>query len=683
MLGGEQFPPTKEVLTWQNWDETSRKRIFNIYGTTEMSCWASIHEVTKDDLLSGEVALGDALDQTNFGFTPDLNSTLGLEEVILASSTRISFVDDKNCDEAIDQGLLLAYPTGDLVRRCKDKIFFFGRKNDIIKKFGERINLGQIESVSSEVVPAVACVHTKKKIVLFVKTEDDQVVGTLKRHLHAKLKSSEVPDEVRKISFFPLSENGKVCKQRLREIYKDLLREDRERRIEAEESFLEAINQILNLQLGTASSSSSDEPDGKRMRTDMDSTFKALGGTSFDALRISMKLEDQTGLSNGLLPKLLGESHSIRDICRYLKDLKPSDSQFAFVHPQRVASANISKIVKRFDLHKCIDASPTVVWIGGEPFVSVGSHSHRLITVNARTLELQSEASLGDRIEGEVSAMDEAGLVGCYDGNLHSFDLRSGGLNWKFESGGMIKSKPLVVGDRIIFGNYNYEMNLRCIRQTAGDTVELEWEKLIGTRGILAAPLLIDSASVLICTLDGTCELLNIDGTTIWSKKLDSPIFSSPQKVPGRDEIIVAEVSKKVHCLDFDGNFLWNFDTDGHIFSSFLFHQESESETKILFGCHDKKLRCLNYNHQRQSVYLDWSADLQSQIYGTPAMTSINTENFVISCATDGSINFVKLSNGTVRHTHKLPGDIFSSPKIFERTLFVGCRDNFLYCIQF
>lgn len=683
MLGGEQFPSTKEVLSWQDWDGSSTKRVFNIYGTTEVSCWAMIHEVTRADLDSGEVPLGELLEGTSHAFSPDLNSNSGLEELVLTSQKRVCFVDDKKWDQELDGDHYFAQHTGDLVRRNNNKVYFYGRINDIIKKHGERVNLNTIEITASEIIQAVACIYMKKKIVLFVKTDDDHQVQVLTSFLKVKLKPSEVPDEIRRISFFPLSENGKVSKQQLKEIYKDLLKEDRERRLEAEESFLEAINQILNLKLGKTPSQNSDEPDGKRMRTDMDLTFKALGGTSFDALRISMKLEDQTGFSNGLLPKLLGEQHSIRDICHYLKDLKLTNGHQ--VESQRVISTRItSEVVVRFNLEKCVDSSPALIQIGNQSFVTVGSHSHKLITINATDLTTVSKAELADRVECEVAEMGQSALVGCYDGNLYSFDLLAGTINWKFDSKGMIKSKPLVVGELAIFGNYNYESNLWCLQRNESGEMKLKWKRMVGSRGILSSPMLVSNSSALICTLGGICELVDLeDGAAIWSKTFESPIFSSPLKVPGREEFLVAEVSKIVHCIDFSGNSVWNFKADGHIFSSFLFHQETEDEVKILFGCHDKKLRCLKYSFASRSAALEFSVELQSQIYGTPRLTSVNSEHFVISCTTNGFVNFVKLSNGEIEHSHKLPGEIFSTPVTKDRLLFVGCRDNFLYCLRF
>lgn len=349
--------------------------------------------------------------------------------------------------------------------------------------------------------------------------------------------------------------------------------------------------------------------------------------------------------------------------------------------PFRVNSSSIvTEVVQRFNLEKCVDASPALLHVGDEHLISVGSHAHQLITIDANSLKILSKCKLGDRIESEVRLSKQSGIVGCYDGLLYSFNFKTGTVDWSFDSKGMIKSKALVVGDLTIFGNYNYETNLWCLDSSGS----LIWNRLVGSRGILAAPLLVEDSSVLICTLDGTVELINAaDGTRIWTKKFETPVFSSPQKIPGRNAILIAEVSKIVHCIDYKGATIWNFQTDGHIFSSFTFDQSNENEVKILFGCHDKKLRCLNYNYGNQIVNLHWSVELPSHIFGTPKLAKINSENFVISAATGGQINFIKLSDGKVEHSHKLPGEIFSTPVIFERKLFVGCRDDFLYCIQF
>jgi hypothetical protein len=104
-------------------------------------------------------------------------------------------------------------------------------------------------------------------------------------------------------------------------------------------------------------------------------------------------------------------------------------------------------------------------------------------------------------------------------------------------------------------------------------------KKMVGTLEILATPFLIEEWSIFVATLDGTTELIDLN------QKFESPIFSTPRIIIiDRDELIIAEVPGVVHRIDFVGIFLRTIKTDGHIFSSFLLHQEEEDCMKILFG---------------------------------------------------------------------------------------------------
>lgn len=647
-----------------------------------MSCWAMMHEVTKEDLIAGEIPLGNLLSQTNVGFSCDIYRNQEEEQLLLLSSTRYCYVDDKKIDRQIAEDVSIAYLTGDIVRRVDGKIFYYGRRDEMIKRFGTRVSLCKIESVASKFFPEVACVYTKKKLVLFCKSEGDEEIDNLKTFLRNNLSDSEVPDDVLKISFFPLSKHGKVDKHQLKLIFKDLINDDRKKRSQIEDTFLEAINQMFNLRIAKSAiiaKGSSDEPDGKRMKSDIDLTFKALGGSSFDALRISMKLDDIFGVTNVVLPKLLSDRESIRDICSYLKKLEiKASSKIDNNHSINNQTQVLTKIIELFDMKKCIDATPNATKDG--KFLSIGSHSHEVFTIDLENLQIASKTVLGDRIESEVTFKDNIGFVGCYDGFLYCFNVTSGEILWTFDTQGKIKSKAVLHEDLLLVGNYNENSNFWCLKLNGGEQEpELKWKRLIGSRGILASPLIVDSM-IFICTLDGTIEMIDFNGIPLWTKKFEFPIFSSPQRIPERNEILFAEVVKNIHCVDFKGNEVWNFETGGEIFSSFSFQKINEMEIGIFFGCHDKILRYLKYNCHNNSVELTWSCMSKSQLFSTPKLTE---GNMIVSCSTDGHINFINSSTGLIQHYHKLPGEIFSTPLIIGRRLFVGCRNNFLYCIEY
>ena len=60
ILGGEQFPQLSNQMIQQI------KRVINIYGLTEMSCWASYYILNENDLRrNNDIPLGKALNETS------------------------------------------------------------------------------------------------------------------------------------------------------------------------------------------------------------------------------------------------------------------------------------------------------------------------------------------------------------------------------------------------------------------------------------------------------------------------------------------------------------------------------------------------------------------------------------------------------------------------------------------
>lgn len=117
-------------------------------------------------------------------------------------------------------------------------------------------------------------------------------------------------------------------------------------------------------------------------------------------------------------------------------------------------------------MDKCVDASPTLFIHQSNSFLSIGSHSHRLLNISISDGYIISELRLPDRIESQVTQYRREciGFVGCYDGCLYSFNLNDGSINWHFDSGGMIKCRPMINhNDHVIFGNYSEHHNLWCI----------------------------------------------------------------------------------------------------------------------------------------------------------------------------------------------------------------------------
>jgi acyl-CoA synthetase len=89
-FGGECFP--RSVLEYKKSDGL---KIFNLYGITEVSCWATACETTGEEL--DEVALGHALEDTVVEVRDEKGRkvTNGEGEIYIGSENRMCFVDDE------------------------------------------------------------------------------------------------------------------------------------------------------------------------------------------------------------------------------------------------------------------------------------------------------------------------------------------------------------------------------------------------------------------------------------------------------------------------------------------------------------------------------------------------------------------------------------------------------------
>lgn len=125
---------------------------------------------------------------------------------------------------------------------------------------------------------------------------------------------------------------------------------------------------------------------------------------------------------------------------------------------------------------------------------------------------------------------------------------------------------------------------------------------------------------------------------------------------------------------------IWSFRASGSVYSSFTIHKTSKSSYKILFGCYDKFVYCLEVKNDKPR--LKWKTLMESQIYSTPTLFTILDETYVVCAATIGQICLLNLNTGLCICDFYLNGECFSSPIVCKNNIYVGCRDNNLYCIQ-
>ncbi|WP_459209686.1 non-ribosomal peptide synthase/polyketide synthase [Aquimarina rhabdastrellae] len=224
LTGGEA---TTEALKGQLISATQGK-VYNVYGPTEATVWATIQELQKDN----KVNIGKPIANTQ---TYILNKQLEPQPIGVAGELCIGGIQvaegylnrsELTGEKFIPNPFKLnerIYRTGDLAKWVPNgEIEFIGRKDNQIKLRGYRIELGEIEAtlehietVQQAVVLAKDDHQGSKRLVAYVITEDEVI--NIQQELELHLPEYMVPKIYLKMGNFPLMPSGKVNRKALPE----------------------------------------------------------------------------------------------------------------------------------------------------------------------------------------------------------------------------------------------------------------------------------------------------------------------------------------------------------------------------------------------------------------------------------------------------------------------------------
>lgn len=685
-LGGEAFPSIATIERWQDWNGLQLKRIFNLYGLTEMSCWASAYEVTSDDIISKRpIPIGKPLDNsTRFELTSD-------GELVLKTNIRKCYQSSISDAEVLNHSMELSIHTGDLfIKRNDNELIFKGRTNAVVKVFGRKVDLSNLEAIAESVenVSQVSAIYDSERHIVIICVVADVAVETeeIENKIQNALQSEnvDVVCEIFRVERMPLSAHGKISKSKLLHTFNSKSVSD-ETTISHSDVFLHLLNKSLGATVSRVHIES-DERSSKRLKAAICSSFHALGGTSLKAMHLLNAMEQrfQTQFPR-LLSLMLNEAVSIAEI---VEDLEKSSNSLIENIPSSAAMDELNAETRELwsvDLKKCIDATPSILHTNGTTIVSVGSHSKLLYNVRASDGVLISSIELPDRIESQVTQYNDTyAMVGCYDGYLYCFDVVTGQICWKFYSGGMIKCKVLIISELAIFGNYSEGDNLWCVNGADGT---LRWSKRIGTKSIYSNPIQVSGTDFIVCTLNGSISRLDAtEGIIKWTIETEVPIFSTPLLVnaPKKDFIISAAVNGSIGCWDGEKNLTWSHEIDGNIFSSFDCSANDEQKTvvDVIFGSHNHHLYCLAFDTETEMCSERWKRQTAAPIRATSCFFEFQKEKYILCCSTNGDVNVFGRKRGTICRRFSVGGEIYSTPAIEGKYAFIGSRNNFMYCFD-
>lgn len=216
------------------------KILWNVYGPTEATIWASALQVTVRHAESGKVPIGGLLDNTHLHVLDSyleplprgIPGELYIGGVCLSPGywnrpalTAARFVPNPFYDE--ESAAPRLYKTGDaVVRQDNGEIEFVGRTDFQVKLRGYRIEIGEIEDrlLQDKVVDQAIVLldEANERLVAYVLVqdpsiaiEDGQMERALRQSLMAQLPRYMVPTAFVVLRAFPLNPSGKVDRKRL------------------------------------------------------------------------------------------------------------------------------------------------------------------------------------------------------------------------------------------------------------------------------------------------------------------------------------------------------------------------------------------------------------------------------------------------------------------------------------
>ena len=223
--------PIKQFNRWKA--ALPNTRFINLYGPTEVTGICCYYEVDREFGVDETMPIGRPFKNTDIILLDDDDKVppQGEQGEICVRGTCLTLGYYKNkekTDEAFVQNPLndlypeLIYRTGDIGKYNKNgELEFVSRKDFQIKHMGHRIELGEIEVIVNmhTEVSTACCIfdNDKKKIVLYYVGNTD--VKDVTTYIKEKLPRYMVPNVVKQLEEMPLTPNGKINRNLLKEQY--------------------------------------------------------------------------------------------------------------------------------------------------------------------------------------------------------------------------------------------------------------------------------------------------------------------------------------------------------------------------------------------------------------------------------------------------------------------------------
>ncbi|XP_075247757.1 beta-alanine-activating enzyme-like isoform X2 [Convolutriloba macropyga] len=688
-LGGERF--AYSLLSGKS--PGNQTRIYNLYGLTEMSCWATMADVTllENDLVespaptvhgsnqlqhfSGPGAcIGQPMDETELDFQPCSSSDKQFS-LTLRSSKRLCAIllNDMSLREFYQANESLfpsetVVETRDLFENVNGEWHFAGRMDNEIKLLGRRFNLDHLKELvvnykdpQLEWAPFAnaAAMLYNNRIHCFLQPNDSRLLKgdaerasmekNLRLHLLRQIPEIFVPQNWVLMPSLPCNVNGKVDNKLLLDFLKcQNTAKDSSSTKGVTDEKSEAMQQKFLSLLVEALPSTASEGDNS---IDMSRGFLSNEGTSLKAYYVVCQLFSKSKRSEVVENVLLG--------------FLLADVSLGFIQASLV-SIIASEADSPEQMHKSLKSEVQENPLGSESLPC----PRETWTVD---MELCVDAGCVSDSKEQTVFIDSVAYCCSYDSCIYALDFRAKIPLWTCKLSSAITSSPAVSYDQEIPEKESADKNAYsrfvfcgdlsgCLVKVASSTGHvLETRSL--NKPVFADLLLLKNEScLLVCQVDGTILLLSTSNLDLkWKLNVENKVanlFSRPLLMEKRDFIFISDSCGSVHILNLNGILVRTVDSESC----------SKLGNPVLL--------------ERATIW-DGKTEIKTESKTFPALRS---QTSVIFASSDGTF-FILEESDEFEHKNVLLNlniDVFAPISLFCKSSFLlfGSRNDKLHCFK-
>ncbi|XP_036271413.1 beta-alanine-activating enzyme isoform X2 [Pipistrellus kuhlii] len=687
-LGGEAFPSLTVLKGWR--EVGNRTQIFNVYGITEVSSWATFYRIPEEILNSTlkcelPIQLGFPL----LGTVVEVRDTSGFRieegtgQVFLGGRNRVCFLDG---EVTVPLGTMRA--TGDFVTVKDGELFFLGRKDSQIKRHGKRLNIELVQQVAEGLQQVESCAviwYNQEKLILFVVSKNVIVKNYIFKELETHLPSHAIPDELVLIDSLPFTSHGKIDVSELNKIYLNYTNLKSEHKLKGKEELWGKLQHLWKSIL-----SLSEDP----LKVPDESLFLNSGGDSLKSIRLLNEIEKLVGTSvPGLLEMIL--SKPILEIYTHILQTVFPDEDLTFCEnyatKRKFSNVNQEETSGKFLPQK--SDMPLNLDNGINAFIAL-SRGSQILSMNATRfltkLKHCPSACSSDLISQtaikKVKSLNPPALLGkskdttcvekvCEDGTsvkrAETMELR---VRWRADTGKCVDASPLIVVPAVDESSATVFIGSHSHRMMAVDLYsgKVKWEQLLGDRIESSACVSKCGNFIVVGCYNGLVYVLKSkNGEKHWVFTTEDAVKSSATMDPTTGFLYIGSHDQHAYALDiYEKKCVWKLQCGGTIFSSPCLNL-------IPYHLYVATLGGLLLAVNPATGNTVWKHGCGKPLFSSPRCC---LQYVCIGCVDGNLLCFTHFGEQVWQFSTSEP--IFSSPCLStsEQEIFFGSHDCFIYC---